>query len=96
MLGLTGCFSAYHPDLAVPAKDQSKYESDRQECISTAQYKLRHPSNEDTARSAVGGAFGLVGAGIMAVTSDSNSDYNKSGYEMVDECMAKKGYKLAN
>lgn len=93
LLLLTGCMNSYQPSLAVPATSPEKYESDRQSCIEEAKQRMRKSMNDNMGTTALIGAIPVIG---IVVQTTRNDDYTKSGFTMTDECMSKKGYKLAN
>lgn len=49
--------------------------------------------NDNMGTTALIGAIPVIG---IVVQTTRNDDYTKSGFTMTDECMSKKGYKLAN
>ena len=92
LLLLTGCMSSYQPHLASPPANQIKYESDRKSCVAEAIARGQKAREDNSTNNLAIGSFGLLA--VPAAIAEGTSDYNKSGYEMTDECMAKKGYKI--
>ena len=91
---LAGCgLNTYQPPLSEQPKDAAKFESDRKLCIEEAKQRVRNASTPGRALTV--GALGLVGAAATAAAAGEEDDYTKSPLTMTDECLIKKGYKLA-
>lgn len=98
MLCLGGCsVDSYRPQLAAQPSDLTKYESDRNACIEETKLRSKRAIAEyqSSGRWLMSGLFGAAG-GVVDTATAGEADYNKSGYTMMDECLAQKGYKLAN
>jgi len=93
LLALTACgMNEYHPAVTASPKNAS-YERDLRECI---QYSKDVRSKPNFANAVISGSFGLVGSAAMAANHTDDDPYYKSGFELTDECLVKKGYSLAS
>lgn len=82
---LCGCapYIVHQPDLLSEPKNQEQYSSD----LNTCRHQVFSERGIDVGQSAAIGGFGLLG---MAA-------YGKPpAYGQVDDCLRKKGYKIAN
>lgn len=96
LLALSGCGNrtdAYQPKLLVPAASESQYKNDRAACGIEVRQRMEKSQGP---KDALLGGFGLAGGLVNMATSDSDDDGMKSPITMVDECMTKRGYKIAN
>lgn len=93
LLLITACsMSAYQPHLTSEPVNQDKYESDRQACITEATNRGKKAIQDNRMNNLAIGIFGPIA--IPSAIAEGTPDYNKSGYEMADECMIKRGYNL--
>jgi|CXWL01.1.fsa_nt_gi hypothetical protein len=90
ILSACGQMDAYRPALVSEPKDKIKYESDLKDCI---QYSKDIRSNPDS-RSLAIGAFGVIGYAAVSSTASKDDNYFKNGYELTDDCLKQKGYKI--
>ncbi len=97
LLMLSGCVSVYEPKIVDSAVDHDQYDADLKSCRKNAQDRVDKAgdSPDGIAKNSLAGAFGIAGVLVGAMIPSDNEDYNKSGFIMVDECMAKKGYILS-
>ncbi len=91
LLLLSSCtgLEKYEPNLSEHPQDQEAYETDLAQCRDKAKKR-----DADTSQSLAIGATGLIGYMAMYAANPDDDGF-KSGYTLVDECMAKKGYPLA-
>lgn len=89
---LTGCTTlwSYEPKLAAAPKNQNKYQSDLKACRDYV-----WDVNQTSMGEALSSGAGVVGNLTYNALSDEKKPTGTS-FSQVDNCMAKKGYKVAN
>jgi hypothetical protein len=88
ILGCSPDWRTHEPRLGEQPKDHARYQSDLDGCRQTVMY-----GKPNYGENAAIGAFGVVGAGLVGV---SDPDAFTAPNTNIDQCMAQKGYKLAD
>lgn len=94
LLVLSGCAPwgmSHEPKLATSPKDLVKYESDLKFCREDMlrRFKVAEAAHKDDKLTP---ALGLVGYVIAQSNAAPDDDYYKSQGQVIDECIAKRGY----
>lgn len=86
---------SYTPKLAEPASSNAKFESDLQFCRNDMIRRMDEAEARHANDAPLAGVFGAAGAAADYASGDKNDDFYKSQSQVIDECMAARGYKVA-
>lgn len=92
---IIGC-ATYVPTVSNPPKDQATLDADIATCEKEKEKRMENASNNHQGDNAIMAGFGLLGAAVVNSKHNPNDDYFKSPKQMIDECMAEKGYKITH
>lgn len=96
LLAVGGCATGvYTPELTEPVSNQAQFQKDVDECNAEQEQRHEAASKAHAGDSALMYGAGVLGTAVVHAKGNKQDDYFRTPGDIIDECMAARGYKVA-